>query len=154
MKFLKVYIETSIWNFLITEDSPDKRNATERFFDEISGGKFDIYISDYVLDEITEAPEPKREMLERLIRHYRPKRLSATNDFEYLAGKYEEGGFIPDRFENDRLQIAVAVVHNMDVALSWNMRHIVKYRTKVIVNSINLNEGFRQIEILTPEEII
>ena len=154
MKRLKIYIETSVWNFLVAEDSADKRKITEKFFEGVSENKYEIFISDYVMDEISEAPEPRRSMLEGLIRKYNPKRLFFTDEFEYLAEKYEEKAFIPNRFETARLHIGMAVVHNMDIVLSWNMRHIVKYRTKISVNSINLIEGFKQIEILTPEEVV
>jgi hypothetical protein len=32
MKKLKLYIETSVWNFLIADDAPEKRAITEKLF--------------------------------------------------------------------------------------------------------------------------
>ena len=154
MKRLKIYVETSIWNFLLTEDSDDKRKITEKFFEEVSKARYEIFISDVVIEEISEAAEPRKTALEELIQKCNPERLSSTDDFEYLAMKYKKENIVPERFENDLLHIAIAVVHNLDIVLSWNMKHIVKYRTKVEVNSINLREGFKPIELLTPEEVI
>jgi predicted nucleic acid-binding protein len=154
MKRLKIYIETSVWNFLITKDSPEKRSLTEHFFREVDQRKHEIFVSDVVMDELSEAAEQRRNALRELIHRYEPGRLLANADFEYLAAGYLKAGIVPERFENDLLHIAIAVAHNMDLVLSWNMKHIVKYRTKVEVNSINLREGFRAIELLTPEEVV
>ena len=76
MKRLKIYIETSLWNFLITKDSPHKREITEQFFKEISEGKYEIFISDFVVDEINRASERKRSDMRELIQKYEPARLS------------------------------------------------------------------------------
>ena len=154
MKKLKVYIETSVWNFLITEQSPEKRGITEKFFAEVSEGRYEIFISDFVVDEISAAPEPRKTILESLIGKFQARHLPIIDELETLTKKYKEKNFIPEKFENDLLHISIAVLYNMDLLLSWNMKHIVKYRTRVAVNNINLVEGFKSIEILTPEEVI
>jgi len=38
--------------------------------------------------------------------------------------------------------------------VSWNLTHIVKLRTKLEVNGINKTQGYKEIEICTPEEVI
>jgi len=68
--------------------------------------------------------------------------------------KYKEREVIPEKYETDLFHIAIAVLHEMDILLSWNMRHIVKYKTKHAVNEVNKVEGYKHIEILTPEEVI
>ena len=40
MKKLKLYIETSAWNFLFAEDDPQKRAVTEAFFLEVKEGRY------------------------------------------------------------------------------------------------------------------
>jgi hypothetical protein len=45
MKRLKLYLETSVWNFLFADDAPDKKAATEKLFSEIENGKYAIFIS-------------------------------------------------------------------------------------------------------------
>lgn len=52
------------------------------------------------------------------------------------------------------LYLAVAVVNNLDAIVSWNFRHMVNVKTRVAVDGINRLEGYREIEIVTPEEVI
>jgi hypothetical protein len=36
----KVYLETTIFNFVFADSDPEKKEATLKLMDEISGGKF------------------------------------------------------------------------------------------------------------------
>lgn len=154
MKRLKIYLETSVWNFLVAEDSAEKKRITERLFSEINEGKYEIFISDFVMDEILRASEHRKSLLLELIKRYGPERLTINQDSEYLANRYKESNIIPERFETDLFHISIAVVYNIDILVSWNMKHIVKYKTKVGVNTVNLAQDFKSIELLTPEELI
>lgn len=42
----------------------------------------------------------------------------------------------------------------MDVVVSWNMKHIVKLKTRMEINGINKIYGYKEIELCTPEEVI
>jgi len=48
----------------------------------------------------------------------------------------------------------VAVVNDLDIVLSWNFRHIVRRKTKDIVNMVNTMQNQRHIEITTPGELL
>ena len=53
MKKLKVYLDTSIINFLYEIDSPELRKVTELFFENVvAQEKIDTFISNIVIDEI------------------------------------------------------------------------------------------------------
>ena len=67
MKKLKLYIETSAWNFAFAEDAPEKMALTKDFFKSLSQGAYEIYSSDVVLLEIAKAQAPIRKRLEDLI---------------------------------------------------------------------------------------
>ena len=41
----------------------------------------------------------------------------------------------------------------MDFLVSWNFRHMVKVKTKQMVNLINLQNGYKTIEIIAPPEL-
>lgn len=45
MKKLRLYLETSVWNFLFADDATEKKTATEKLFSEIGSGKYSIFIS-------------------------------------------------------------------------------------------------------------
>lgn len=96
MKRMRFYLETSVWNFFISEEISDKYLATKRFFEEIR------------------------------LKNYR----------------------------NDALHIAYVSFYELDAVISWNLRHIVKMKTRRLVNYINLLEGYRPVELVTPEEVI
>ena len=72
MRKLKLYIETSTWNFFFTEDAPQLREITKNFFALIGKGSYEIYASEVVLKEIAKAPLPRREELMGLIRQSDP----------------------------------------------------------------------------------
>lgn len=63
MRKLKLYLDTSVWNFFFADDAPEKRDVTKEFFDLIQRGYYEVYISDVVLDEIRDAPETKKNQL-------------------------------------------------------------------------------------------
>jgi len=58
------------------------------------------------------------------------------------------------KYRDDALHIAVAVVNDLDVVVSWNFKHIVKLKTRMEANGINKMLGYKEIEICSPEEVI
>jgi len=153
-KKVRVYVETSVWNFVFADDAPTRRDATRRFFEEVRKGAFEVFLSDVVLDEIKAAPEPRRSELDALIGEIGPKILDSSDETDELAASLLAGHTIPDKYDNDAKHIAIAVVENMDVLLSWNFKHIVKMTTRRVVAATSRLNGYKEIEIATPEEVI
>ncbi|MHA1250875.1 MAG: hypothetical protein ACTSRP_12860 [Candidatus Helarchaeota archaeon] len=54
---------------------------------------------------------------------------------------------------NDALYIALTSIYSIDILISWNFKHLVKRKTRIGVNLINLREGYKAIEILSPPEL-
>jgi len=52
---LKIYLETSVWNFALPHASIEKHEITKELFREIREGIYAIYISDFVIGEISDA---------------------------------------------------------------------------------------------------
>ncbi|MDR4497902.1 MAG: PIN domain-containing protein [Candidatus Scalindua sp.] len=153
MKKLKLYLDTSIWNFYYANDAYEKMDITRCFFNEIETGKYEIYISELVIAEINGANLEKQNLLERLIVKYNPCELKSNFEVEELAEKYIAANFVPAKYEADAIHIAFAVSYNLDVVVSWNFRHIVRLKTRLAVNGINKIEGYKEIEICSPEEV-
>jgi hypothetical protein len=80
--------------------------------------------------------------------------LEIDEEVKELADRYISAGIIPEKYRNDALHIAVAVVNDLDVIISWNLEHIVKLKTKLGVEGVNILLGYKTIEIMTPEEVI
>ena len=85
---------------------------------------------------------------------YKPTLLTEERNVDLLAQRYIDQATIPKRFRDDALHIAYAVVNQMDVVVSWNLKHIVNIKTRREVNALNKLEGFSEIDIATAEEVI
>lgn len=84
-----------------------------------------------------------------------PEELSVSKEVILLANQYIESKILPAAERNDALHIAVAVIHNLDVIVSWNFEHMVKLKTRREVPAINTLMGYKNIiEICSPLEII
>ncbi len=139
---------------MFANDSPEKMDKTGKFFEDIKRDKYEIYISELVIAEIDETEEDKKFKLKNLIEEYQPFELTANSNVEELSEKYLSASIVPARYGNDVIHIAFAVANDLDVVVSWNLRHIVKLKTKLEVNGINKISGYKEIEICTPEEVI
>ena len=151
---MKLYIETTVPNFLFAHDAPDKRRATEVFFDWLRVASDELFISKLVEDEIAACPEPKRSQMIGVLRNLPLGVLSVAPDCSVLADEYVQAGIVPARFKNDALHVAVAVWHRLEVIVSWNMAHLVNVRKVERINAVNERSGLPPIRIHTPEEVL
>jgi len=154
MKKLKIYLDTSIINFLKVEDSHEYQHITELFFETVvATEKVDVYISKIVLEEInnTEDFNKRKELLDVFIKYPNIKTLIAEDDnveeIAFLAKSYLDNGIIPHKKIADALHIAYSTVFEMDILLSWNFKHLAninKEQKILIVNKLNgYNYPFR-----------
>ncbi|MBW2030663.1 MAG: PIN domain-containing protein [Deltaproteobacteria bacterium] len=148
---IRVYLDTSVVSALYDETNPERRELTRSFFEEALG--LDIFISDVTIAEIERTPEADlREKMKSEVAKFSV--IELTNDAERLAEEYLRYGAVPDSYPEDEYHVAVAVLNDMDFLLSWNFRHLVRRKTRDIVKMVNTLKGFRQIEIMTPAEIL
>ena len=154
LKKLKIYLETTVFNFRFADDAPDKQQDTIKLFDEINQGKYIPYTSDYVLQELLRAKEPKKTQMTGLIEQYSIKLLGTDATAEILADKYVAENIIPIKYRTDGIHIAIATINDLDIIASYNFKHIVKMKTIIGTESINLREGYKRIGIYSPTEVI
>jgi len=154
LKKIKYYLDTTIFNFVFAEGDAEKRDITLKLFKDLSRIAEGIYISDEVIREISRAPEPRKSQLESLLRENNPLLLEIDLEAEELAERYIKEGIIPERYRGDAIHIAVAVINGIEAIISWNFEHIVKLKTRVMVNGVNRLLGYHEIEICSPEEVI
>ncbi len=152
LPIMKLYLETSVINFVFAEDAPEKMKITKEFFNIIAD--YEIFISDIVLLEIEQAPEQKKKNLMEIITKYEMKALESNEEAEKLADIYVSEGIVPEKYYNDALHIAIATIYKMDAIVSWNLTHIVKLKTKFKVKEINEKLKEKDVIICTPEEIV
>lgn len=153
MRKPKVYLDTTIPNYVFNSHTPDKQEAVRRLFDSIKKEKLEAFISDIVLREISETKD--NALRDKLLEQLRGLSiLDISEECERLASEYILRGIIPEEFKDDALHIAYASVYEMDFLISYNYEHIVKIKTIDKVNGVNLLLGFKTPRIVTPEEVL
>ncbi len=154
MRKLKLYLETSVWNFYFADDAPEKKEATLQFFEQVKKGKYEIFISEIVLNEIGKAAEEKIIKLLDLIKQYQPVKLEVNDEILNLAEKYIAEEALPERAVNDSQHAAIATFFELDALISWNLKHLANLQKMEKINGINLKEGYpKRLELITPLEV-
>ena len=116
-------------------------------------GDYQVFVSEITIAEIDRTPEPVLQMrMKEVIFPFSV--LALTEDVEHLATEYIRHMAVPEDYPEDAYHIAIAVVNDLDFLLSWNFRHIVRRKTKDVVKMINTVNRFREIEIITPAELL
>jgi hypothetical protein len=52
------------------------------------------------------------------------------------------------------LHIAATSIYGLETIISWNFKHIVKLKTIILTEIVNLKEGYKRILINSPKEVI
>ena len=154
MKVPKIYLETTIFNFFFADDAPEKKRDTIKLFQEIKEGKYMPYTSDAVLEELGKASPEKSGQMFSLVSQYSIISLPVTEEARRLADIYIKEGVIPEKYPTDALHIALSTVNVLDYIVSYNFRHIVKLKTIIMTESINLRENYKRIGIISPTEVV
>ena len=150
---LKLYLETTVFNYYFDEDR-DGHDDTVRLFEEIRAGKYEAYTSEYTLIELRGAQEPKRNAMLSLIKEYAIPIFDVEDEAGRLANIYVKNNMISEQYLFDATHIASASIHGLDCIISFNFKHINKLKTKRMSELINLNEGYKGIIICTPMEVL
>ena len=84
---------------------------------------------------------------------WNPEFVEITEAAEELAGSYVQRGILSPNFSDDALHIALATVAYVDVLISWNFKHIVHLDKSRLFNAVNLELGYKSIQIYSPREV-
>lgn len=157
MKKLKIYLDTSVINFLFADDSPEFKKITKEFFEDYVGKeKYIVYISDVVIREIEKTKdEAKKTKLLEVIERYHLKILRLDKESDELANIYLKEKAIPPKKIEDAQHVAISTCNQMDILLSWNFKHLANIQKQFSIKIINEKEGYFYPLILTnPMEVI
>lgn len=150
-----IYIETSVVSYLTARQSKDLITAahqliTANFWETLSAHK--ACICELVLIEAgqgdAEAAKRRLAVLEGLTI------LEINEDCRKLAQCLIDKSAIPTCYPEDALHIAVAAVHEMDVIVTWNFKHINNPMTRNKIRRIIEKSGYIYCEICSPEEFM
>ncbi len=95
--------------------------------------------------------ETLRKKFKGLIKSF--KVLKINKGVRDLANAYIGKGVFPEKYLNDALHVAVASFYEISYVISWNFEHLVKVKTRKSVNLVNILEGYKEIEIISPQEL-
>ena len=151
---MKIYLETTIPNFLFADDTPEKQRVTQVFFRWLQICPHQLCVSPLVEQELDRALEPRRQQLRAALRTLPLVSVPITTEAEDLAEAVIAAGAIPRRFEDDALHLAVAICQGVDIVVSWNMKHMVNPRRVAQVNAVATKRGYAHIRVQTPQEIM
>lgn len=122
-------------------------------FEEIrKGGKIAV-ISEITIEELTKAPGFIIDNFKNL-----PvdsvEEIMVNQEMIDLAEIYLDNNIVTVNYREDALHIAIATVAQVDVLLSWNFKHIVNLNRIIQFNAVNLKEGYKPLEIRSPQEVL
>lgn len=155
MAILKVYVDTSVFGAIFDIEDPVRVDVTRTLLEMLKGRKRYIpYISNIADEEVEKAPIEIKDKLSKIVRETSSETLSESDDCIELVEEYLRRKIIPKKSRDDARHIAVAVINNLDVIITWNCRHMANIEKKRKINATNMMLGYKQIDIVTPLEVI
>ena len=146
---LILYLDTSvIGGYYDVEFEKD----TKPLFDNIRKGEFNMMYSDITEDELLDAPEPVKMLIETIPDEYR-KKVELTEEVATLADSYISEGVVGQTSRDDCFHIALATINRADILISWNFKHIVNVKRIRGYNTVNLKYNYPTIDIRSPKEL-
>lgn len=144
----RIYIDTSVFGGYFDEEFAEH---TIPLFNRIKGNEFTLLFSTVTQDELESAPEKVKELVKSL-KIESTEFLDTTDEVVDLATEYISEKVVGQASYADCLHIALATINRADFLVSWNFKHIVNVQRIRGYNSINIKNGYRQIEIRSPRE--
>src|SRR6202035_2858923 len=149
MKKPRIYIDTSVLGGCFDVEFSEWSNSLMKDFAE---GTFLPILSDGAGAEVQDAPEEVREKYEVLLLSDHEFILVTEGVIE-LADAYQRRRILTPKFYDDGLHIALASVAEADLLVSWNFKHIVHFEKIRLFNSVNLEQGYKPLQIYSPREV-
>ena len=146
----RIYLDTSvIGGYYDSEFEED----TRILFEKIKLEQFHVVLSDITEGELQEAPEMIRNLFIELSAGLATK-IELTEEAVQLADTYLAEKVVGKTSRIDCFHIALATIHQVDILVSWNFKHIVNVQRIRGYNAVNMKLGYPTIDIRSPKEII
>jgi hypothetical protein len=150
MKKPRLYFDTSVFGGIYDEEF---RDDTEKLFKMVRDGEIVCVYSDLTEYELDSAPERIKTHFLNLDKKT-IEFVEITEEINLLADEYVREKVVGETSIDDCRHIACATINNVDYLISWNFKHIVNVFRIRGYNSINLKNGYNQLDIRSPKDII
>ena len=152
---MRIYIESTIPSYVVARPARDllqaaRQQLTKDWWD-LKRAKHELFTSQVVLDEITDGEAAMAQ--QRLDVMAEIKLLDLTDEANALTKDILASGLLPADADRDAAHIALATVHEMDILLSWNCRHIANAAIQARLRRVVEKSGFTLPVLCTPEEL-
>ena len=154
MRKLKIYLDTSFISHLHQFDVPDKMNDTLALWNDIIVGEYHVVISEVTTRELMNALEPKRSIIADYLTKTNFEVLPITEETDKLAHEIIKRGILTPKSFDDCAHIAVAILNNCDIIVSWNFKHLVNIKTINGVREIVVSNYYKPIDIYSPTMLL
>ncbi len=146
----RIYIDTSVIGGCLDDEFSADSN---RLIEMANNREIILLISDLLTRELDDGPSQVRSILQGVL-STSIERIFLSSESDAIYKAYINAGILGVRHANDARHVALATVAKADLILSWNFKHIVHLDKIRMFNSVNLREGYHQIEIRSPHEYV
>jgi predicted nucleic acid-binding protein len=149
----RIYIETTVWYQMVNYADSEFKEMAKRLFKLIERERFETFISNTVLEEISYNSPKYRDRLEDLISKYKPAVLVQNAEAEDIASAYIENAFrhrVRSEVLVDAHHAATATVANISYVASYNYRNLLSVKAVENFNAVNLLAGYNHFLSIVP----
>ena len=152
----RVHLETTIVSYLTARPSRDlvmaaHQQVTHQWWEE-RRKEYELHISELVLNEAARGEPEKAEMRLAMLKGIR--QLPVTDEIIELGRTIIEDGLLPAKAGVDALHVAASSVHDMNVLLTWNCRHLANADLLGKLRRYLTSKGYETPIITTPNELM
>ena len=152
---MRIYIESTIPSYIVARPARDllqaARQQLTRDWWDLQRKRHELFISQVVLDEIGSGEAAMARQRLELVAQI--KLLDLTNEANALTKQILGSGLLPADADRDAAHIALATVHEMEILLSWNCRHIANAAIQARLRRLAEKAGFALPVLCTPDEL-
>ena len=146
----RLYIDTSVFGGQFDHEFAE---FTVPLFERIDKGEFTLLFSTVTQDELENAPQNVKDSVTRIKIEF-TEFIEITDEAVDLASAYIIEKVVGKTSYADCLHIALATLNRADYLISWNFKHIVNVQRIREYNSINIRNGYKELEIRSPRDFI
>jgi hypothetical protein len=152
---MRIYIESTIPSYVVARPARDllqaARQQTTKDWWDLKRDEHELFTSQVVLDEIASGePVMAQQRLELMAQI---QLLDLADDANALTKAILGSGLLPAEADRDAAHIALATVHEMDILLTWNCRHIANAAIQARLRRLAGTSGFALPLLCTPDEL-
>ena len=146
----KIYLDTSVVSHLDQHDAPERMAETQKFWELVKKGEYSVFISEVATDEIDNCNDEKKNKLYSYLRKVEYAFVNKSRDMEELATHIIDMGILTQKSFDDCCHIALAILNECDIIVSWNFKHLVNPKTIRGIRAITISQGYKDILICDP----